>query len=197
MLNLKAAFAAFSLAMVVGGCVPRTESPSSVPAIAKSDSQPPQTGTWVTSDDGKLALRLSVMAQRVRANEDIQVTAEIRNASQQKITILRPCGDWYAAEAIGMKIWDGERPIRYTGPAVSYVIGAMAFAIIGPGEVVKDKMELMIDNFAGIKLPGRYTLRYDYSYDGYWDATATAGKSGISNAWRGTISSREVQVFRK
>jgi hypothetical protein len=137
------------------------------------------------------------MAQRVRANEDIPVTAEIRNASEQKITVLRPSGDWFTAKALGMKIWDGESQIRYTGPAVTYVIGATAFAVVGPGEVVEDKLELTIDNFAGTKPPGRYTLRYDYSYDGHWDATAAAGKSGISNAWRGTISSREVQVFRK
>ncbi len=198
MLKLKTEFALLLLTMVVGGCAPRTESPSSAPAIAKRDSQSPRAGSlWVASDDGKLALRLSVLAQRVPANGTIQVAAEIRNASEQKITVLRPFGDWHTAKAVGMKIWDGERRIPYTGAAVTYVIGANAFAVVGPGEVVEDKLELTIDNFAGIKPPGRYTLRYDYSYDGYWDATAAAGKSGISNAWRGTISSREIQLFRK
>jgi len=182
MLNLKAALAPLLLTMVMGGCGSPTESPS--PA-------------WVTSDDGKLALRLSVISQRVTANENIQVAAEIRNASQQKIMVLRPFGDWYAAKAVGMKIWDAERQIRYTGPTPDYVIGADAFAVIGPGEVIEDELELTTDNFAGIGPPRRYTLRYDYSYDGQWDATAAAGKSGISDAWRGTISSREVQFFRE
>ncbi len=95
-----------------------------------------------------------------------------------------------------MKIWVGEHQIRYTGPALSYVIGSAGFVVIGPGEVVEDKMEIT-GNFTGIERAGRYTLRYDYSYDGYWDATAAAANSGISNAWRGTISSREVEVFRK
>lgn len=196
MLNLKTAVSSLLLTMVIGGCGSPTESPSS--AIAKPNSQSPVAGnTWVTSDDGKLALRLSVMTPRVKANGIIQVAAEIRNASQQKITILRPFGDRYAASTPGMKMWDGERQIGYTGPAVTYVIGSSAFAVIGPGEVVEDKLELGIDNFAGMESPGRYTLRYDYSYDGYWDTTAAAGNSGIKDAWRGTISSREVQVFRE
>ncbi len=198
MLNLKMAFALLLLTMVAGGCRSRTESVSSASAIAEPESQQPRAGnTWVTSDDGRLALRLSVMTPRVKANKDILVAVEMRNESQQKLTVLRPCGDWYTAKALSMKIWGGERQIRYTGPAVTYVIGATAFAVIGPGEVVEDRLELMIDNFAGIKPRGHYTLRYDYSYDGHWDAAAAAGNSGIKDAWRGTISSREVQVFRE
>ena len=183
------ALAPLLLALVVGGCAPRTDSPSSAPAPAAS--------AWVTSDDGLLALRLSVLTPRVGANEHIHVAAQLRNASQQKLTVLRPFGDWFTARAISMRIWDGERPIPYTGSWVTYVIGSSAFAVIGPGEVLEDKMELGIGYFAGIKPPGRYTLRYDYSYGGHWDETAAAGNSGISNAWRGTISSREVQVFRE
>ena len=209
--NLYTAFVPLLLTVVLAGCGPATQSPSSAPAIANPDAEPPPAGsdagravtprenpgnTWVTSDDGKVALRLSVMAQRVTANESIHVAAEIRNESEQKITVLRPFGDYYDAVARGMKIWDEERQIRYTGPMASYVIGALAFAVIGPGEVVQGKLELTA-NFAGIERPGRYTLRYDYSYDGYWDTTAAAGNSGISNAWRGRISSRELQVSRK
>ena len=93
------------------------------------------------------------------------------------------------------------RPLRTmggtAGPSATYVIGADAFAVVGPGKVVQDKLELTADNFPGIAAPGRYLLRYDYSYDGYWDAAGAAGNSGISGAWRGTMSSREVQVLRE
>ncbi|MFO0941372.1 MAG: hypothetical protein U0930_11445 [Pirellulales bacterium] len=154
----------------------------------------PDGVTWVTSDDGKLALRLSISSSSVQTNKKIQVSAEIRNNSKQQITVLRPFGDSYAAKASGMKIWDGQRQIRYTGPMLSYVIGSYSFAILKPAETVEDKLELTIDSFSGIQSPGTYTLRYDYSYDGYWDATASVGNSDIKDAWRGTISSREAQV---
>ncbi len=183
------ALAPLLLAMVVAGCAPRTDSPSLAPG--------PGGNTWVTSDDGLLALRLSVRTPLIKGKEDILVAAELRNVSQQKLTVLRPFGDWFTAKAISLKIWDGERQIPYTGAWVTYVIGSSAFALIGPGEVLEDQMELLIDNFTGITPPGRYTLRYDYSYNGHWDETAAAGNSGVSNAWRGTISSREVGVFRK
>jgi hypothetical protein len=144
-----------------------------------------------------LALRLSVLTPRVKANQNIHVAAALRNASEQTLTVLRPFGDDYTARAVGMRIWDGARQIRYTGPILTCVIGSSAVAVIGPGEVVEDELELTLDNFAGIEQPGRYTLRYDYSYDGHWDSTAVARRSAISNAWRGTISSREVDVLRK
>lgn len=190
MLNLKPAFAPLLLTMILAGCGSFKESLPLAP-------QPRGESSWVTSDDGKLALRLTVVSQRVEADENIQVVAEIRNASQQKITILRPFGDSYAALSTGMKIWDGMSQIRYTGPAKTYVVGSLAFAVLGPGEIVEDKLELPAVNSDGIATPGRYTLRYDYSYDGYWDTAAAAGESGIKDAWRGTISSREVQVFRE
>jgi hypothetical protein len=198
MRNAKVASNLLLLTMLVSGCDAPVEPASSAPQVAKPIAQPALAGnSWVTSNDGKLELRLSVISPRVKANETIQAVAEIRNASQQRITVLRPFGDWYSAEALGMKIWDGERPIQYSGPTPGYVIGADSFAVVGPGEIIEDRLELTTDNFAGTGSPGHYTLRYDYFYDGQWDDTAASGNSGISGAWRGTISSREIQVFRE
>jgi hypothetical protein len=185
------------LALAVDGCSPPTTSTSATRSEKLGTQQLPAGNRWVTSDDGKLALRLSVISQSVRANESIHVAAEIRNNGAQRISVLRPFGDNYAARAVGMKIWDSQRQIRYTGPNESYVVGSGGFAIIKPGEIVEDKLELTIDNFAGTEGRGRYTLRYDYSYNGQWDTTAAAGTSGIRDAWRGTLSSREVQVVRE
>ena len=191
-------FAIGWLGLILAGCTSPAAMPPDQRATAVTESDLPKGETaWVTSDDGILALRLSAKSQQLAAGESIQVVATIRNLSQQKVTILRPFGDWYAAKAVGMKIWDAEHQIRYTGATVTYVIGADAFAVLAPDETIEDQLELTIDNFAGIETPGPYTLRFDYSYRGQWDATAAAGNSGISNAWRGTISSREVEILRK
>jgi hypothetical protein len=171
---------------------------AATPAAVKPDQvAEPSAVQWVDSDDGLLALRLSAASRTVAAGSPIQITAQLRNTGETPITVLKPFGDWYAAAATGTKIWDAQRRIRYTGPAVTYVIGASAFAVLAPGEAIEDQIELANDNFAGMEAAGTYTLRYDYAYGGHWDAAAAAGESGIRGAWRGTIGSREIQVTRK
>ena len=93
----------------------------------------------------------------------IKITAQIRNNGQAPITMLRPFGDSYLAKAVGIKIWDHKHRIRYSGPNVTYVIDADAFAVVEPGETSEDRIELSTDNFAGIEARGTYYLRYDYS----------------------------------
>jgi hypothetical protein len=193
----RTALGLLSLTMAIGGCSPATGSKSAAPDAKPDSQQSPADGMWVTSDDGLLALRLSAISRRVATSEDIQVAAEIRNNSQQTITVLRPFGDDYAARAVGMKIWDGQRWTRYTGPTQEYTVGSGAFAVLGPGEVVEDRLALTIDNYAGMGPPGTYTLRYDYSYNGQWDKAAAKVDSGTREIWRGAICSREVQVVRQ
>lgn len=176
------------LAIFVAGC--------SWPAQG-SLALPPADEGWVTSDDGSLALRLSVVSARVKADENLQVVAELRNTSQAKMTILRPFGDRYAAESAGIKIWDAKHKVRYTGPSLTYVVGADAFTSLAPGEVIKDTLEIPTDNFQDLAAAGDYVLRFDYSYNGHWDATAAKGERGISGAWRGCITSREVPFTRE
>lgn len=196
--RIRSLVAILSIATFASGC--DVAGPTSPTPIRVEESAPgslPGAVQWVDSDDGLVALRLLVPSRKLAADSPIQVTAQLRNTGQSPITVLRPFGDSYVAKAVGMKIWDDQSRIRYTGPNVTYVIGANAFAVVGPGETIEDQLELTIDNFAGIEAPGTYTLRYDYSYDGQWDATAARGNSGIRDAWRGTISSREVQLLRE
>ncbi len=172
-------------------------SPEAAPADEPPSKVVPSAVEWVDADGGLLALRLSVSAQTVTKGVPVKITAQIRNTGKMPVTVLRPFGDWYHAKASGIKIWDDKRRIRYSGPTPGYVIGADAFAVLAPGATIENHIELTTDNFAGIETPGSYTLRYDYSYDGCWDETAAAGKSGIRSAWRGTITSREVRVTRR
>ena len=183
--------------ILVLSSIAAVSSPEAAPADEPPSKVLPSAVHWVDTDCGLLALRLSTSAQTVTKGVPIKITAQIRNTGKMPITVLRPFGDWFLAKAAGIKIWDDKRRIRYSGPTPGYVIGADAFAVLAPGATIEDHIELTTDNFAGIETPGTYTFRYDYSYDGRWDDTAAAGESGIRGAWRGTISSREVQVTRK
>jgi hypothetical protein len=186
------------LMVIVCGCDAPQPSPSDTSSMAElAPGGPPSPGYWVGSDDGLLELRLSVVSRTVAKDESIQVAAQLPNKGQAPLTVLRPFGDEYAAKAVGMKIWHDQRRIPYTGANWTHSVAANGFAVIGAGEVVEDEIELTTDNYSGIEPPGIYTLRYDYSYDGQWDETAAVGNSGIRDAWRGTISSREVQVLKE
>jgi hypothetical protein len=197
MLDIRKTLGGLLLLMAVVGCSPPTTNTSATRSEKLGMQELPADNRWVTSDDGKLALRFSVISSTVRVNESIRVAAVIRNNGARRITVFRPFGDHYVARAKGMKIWDRQRQIGYTGPNLSYVVGSSGFAILDPGEIVEDQLDLTIDNFAGTEAAGSYTLRYDYSYAGEWDTTAAVGACGIRDAWRGTLGSREVQVVRE
>lgn len=163
------------------------------PAEATDDNAPPASD-WVVSEDRQLALRLSVDSTTVKGSEPFVIVAELRNEGAAPVNVIRPFGDWYLAEASGLKIWSREKRIEYSGPTPGYVIGESAFAKIQPGEVVRDTLKVLPENFAGLELAGMYVLRYDYSYEGMWD-TLVMGKH--TNIWRGQIASREERVVRK
>ena len=155
-------------------------------------NESPDAVQWVDSDDGSLALRLSVASLTVAAAAEIEITARIRNTSGRPITVLRPFGDRYQAVAGGIKIWNEKRRLRYTGETPDYDVLKDGFAVVAPGETIEDKIKVTAADFVGLGALGTYALRYDYSYSGDWDATA-----GVRGAWRGTLSSREIQITRK
>lgn len=147
------------------------------------------------SRDGKLSLRFRAQSHSVQKNESFAVVAAIENRSSEKLTILRPFGDDFIAVSHGIEIRNAQGKLAYTGAQRSYAIGAGGFATLEPGESIEDKLELLIDNYAGIEIAGRYTLQYDYSYSGEWDTTAAKG--GIQNAWRGWMRSGDVEILRE
>jgi hypothetical protein len=163
------------------------------PAAATDDKAQP-ANAWVVSDDRQLALRLSADSATVKGAKPIVIVAELRNAGTAPVNVIRPFGDWYLAEASGLKIWSRVKRIDYSGPTPGYVIAESAFATLKPGEAVKDTLKILPENFAGSEQPETYVLRYDYSYDGTWD---TLVNSKYTDIWRGQIVSREVRVVRK
>lgn len=193
---LKLFAGSLAITMLLCGCEAPVSSSTTVGVDESLLDDPSSSGHWVSADGGSLAMRLTVSSRTVKKGDSIQIAVQLRNTGEAPITVLRPFGDWYFAKAAGIKVWNNKQQIRYSGATPSYVIGANAFVVLAPGETIEDKNELSMDNFAGIEQPGTYSLRYDYSYDGRWDATAAAGEKSNAGAWRGTISSRELQVVR-
>ncbi|MFO0817991.1 MAG: hypothetical protein U1A77_08620 [Pirellulales bacterium] len=130
MLEIRMTLGGLLLLLAADGCSPPTTSTSATRSEKLGMQELPAGNRWATSDDGKLALRLSVISPAARVNESILVAAEIRNNGAQRITVIRPFGDDYVARAKGIKIWDRQRQIRYTGPNLSYVVGSSGFTIL-------------------------------------------------------------------
>lgn len=161
----------------------------------ENPQEPDSPGEWVKSDNGDLALRLSVQSPRIAATDNISVIAQIRNDRPSPVTILRPFGAAYEAKAVQIKIWSAQGRIEYSGPEHDYDLNAEAFVTIGPNEIVTDTIELSKVDFAGTDQPGTYTLRYDYTYDGSWDEVVA--RKGVKGVWGGRISSREIQLIKE
>lgn len=167
--------------------------------LASSQSKPnPQapdsSAEWVDSDNGDLSLRLRVKSARLAAQDSIVVIAEIRNNRQGPVTILRPFGDHYEAVAGGIKIWNEQAKVKYTGATWDYDLDKTSFITLAAKEIVTDTLALTINGFAETGKAGSYAVRYDYSYRGTWDEIVA--KQGVKGIWRGAICSREVRVKR-
>jgi hypothetical protein len=181
------------VALIMAGCGIEL-CPWLAPAILRA-AEEAEEGHWVASDNNLLALRCYAEKPHIARGESIRLIVEVRNEDTKPITVLRPSGDWFAAQTSGLKLWNADRRLKYAGPIPTYVVGAGGFVTLAPGERHKDTLELHVDNFPGNERAGRYTLRFDYSYYGQWDVYAEKG--GVTNAWRGHICSREFQVDRE
>jgi hypothetical protein len=195
MRSVRLSLAALSVLTLACGCDAKDRAVVAAAVDEPSGADASNDVHWVEADDGLLALRLSLASQTVKGGP-IKITAQLRNAGAAPIAVLRPFGNRYFAEAAGMKVWNQQRRIRYSGETPGYELGASAFAVIPPDGTIEDQLDLTANNFAGIEKPGTYFLRYDYSYDGQWDSAAARHESGIRDVWRGTISSREIRITR-
>ena len=163
---------------------------------SKPTSQAPDSpGEWVDSDNGDLSLRLCVKSAVLTTTDSIFVIAEIRNNRAEPVTILRPFGDAYHARASQIKIWSEQRHVNYTGGTFDYDLGKGAFITLKAKEIVTERLELAVHNFAETSRVGNYTVRYDYDYQGDWDKTVA--KDGLKGIWHGAICSREVHLKKQ
>lgn len=177
----------------------RLKIPAKKPSVAaavptdEGATAPDSPADWVKSDNGDLSLR--VKSARLATQGSVFLVAEIRNNRPGPVTILRPFGDPYFAEAVQIKIWDEQGQIKYSGPKWDYDLNAKAFVTLGANEVVADTLELPVSHFAGSDKAGTYALRYDYEYDGGWDKKVAS--EGVTGVWHGAMCSREIQLQKK
>ena len=146
----------------------------------------------MTSDNGDLSLRLRVKSALLATQDSIFVIAEIRNNRAAPVTILRPFGDQYLAEAGQIKIWGEQGRIEYIGPVPDYDLNKTSFITREAKEIAADTLELPVRNFAQTGMAGNYAVRYVYSYQGM--SEKEVANKGIKGIWHGAICSREVQL---
>lgn len=183
--------------LLCSGCSGR-EDGTRAPVAETPDSNEPRasasTSVWKTSEDGMLSLRLTAHETLLQPSEPIPIVVELRNNSDQPINIIRPFGDWYYALAVGIALRGPQGTIEYSGATPSYELGADAFSRLQPGEVVEDRTELTLDQFANSDMPGRYTIAYEYVAQSWQEA---ASREGFDNLWMGTIASGPVNVTKR
>ncbi len=165
---------------------------AAVVATIDSPKAPDLPGAWVNSDNGDLSLRLRFKSALLATQDSIFVIAEIRNNTARPVTILRPFGDPYPAEAGQIKIWGEQGRIEYIGPVPDYDLNKTSFITLEAKEIAADTLELPVRNFAETGKAGSYAVRYDYSYRGTWDEIVA--KQGVKGIWHGAICSREIQL---
>lgn len=154
---------------------------------AKRDGNPAPQGEkepgWVKSDDGVLALRLAI-----KPGQPIELTASLRNLSDKPVNVLRPFGDETATRMTWLDIRGPQGKLKSNLPHGDN--HPLVFTRLEPGETVKDALKVDPSQYEGMHRPGRYTIRFEYTYDGNGDKVAE--KQGLVNIWRGKIRSKPV-----
>lgn len=150
---------------------------------------------WVTSSDGLLMLRIVADNTIVKPNDCIVLIAELKNSSERSLAVLRPFGDHYHVRASCMLIEGPSGPLTYMGPTPGYSLSAKAFARLAPGAVIRDRLELTVDNFPGSDAPGKYKITFQYEVeDGY---RKTAMDRGFTTLWLGNVKSKPIHVMKQ
>jgi len=171
---------------------------------AKSDSS---ASAWTSSEDGKLSLRIVTAHAPIRADEPVWVLAELRNDSDETLTVLKPFGDQYEAEASGFEITGPDGKVSYGGPTLEYTLGADAFTYLVPGEsmletwstdALQDWLRLTEANYPGLGMPGQYKICFTYrATASHQDMAKQSGRFvGQENLWTGEICTDPAAVTR-
>ena len=138
---------------------------------------------WVTSGDGKLALRITSDASTYPKSQPVKVLIELRNGSPAPLWACPPnCGAW------DVKIDSGGGVVPYVGPVPGLVTPPPQW--LQPGEVIRSIVELRSENFTGFDNTATYHIRWRYACD-------SSVKALRAETWVGTIDSLPLEIQRQ
>jgi hypothetical protein len=143
---------------------------------------------WKPSQDGKVSICLALDRTTFGAKEPVTLRCAIRNLSDQPITILRPFGDRYYAQAKGLTLLGPEGAVLYQGDTQEYALGTGAFVELPPKMVVEETLTIPREVFPGFGAPGLYTVAYGF-------VSRLYPKEPPANYWQGAIKTAAVSLL--
>ena len=183
--------------LLVAGCdeLQDARNPGAPPHDASSEqANGPLLSPWTKSDDGKLQLRITVSASRLKVDAKIPLSVELQNLSSEPITVLKPWEDDFRDQTMGVELDGPKGRCKYIGPTPTYVLGEAAFITIAPQESTGGFYEIDPSNFENSIEAGEYRFVYRYSADESHKRTAEDRK--LPALWTSEIRSDAVLFTR-
>ena len=155
---------------------------------------------WTTSSDGVLSLRLLASKIQSVSSEVIVVMAELRNDSKKDWVVLRPLADWWKVYISRLVMRGPKGAVEYdmSQGVPTYTLGRSSLSLLGPGQVIRDQIELPASLFKGLDVAGEYSFTLKYSVDKaqYENRTARLFPEGKPEFWTGEMRSKELKIIK-
>ena len=155
-----------------------------------------ESTAWVTSRDKGLSLRVLTPKRHYAPSEAVILLAELRNDSKRDWVVLRPFGDEPRVITGLMAIRGPKGRVKYSGPAPSYRLGRGSVSPLGPGQVIRDHLELPVSLFRRFDAEGEYFFKLWYNvHDAHYGKLA-ARWFPDRKLWTGEMRSKELKITK-
>ena len=153
---------------------------------------------WTTSSDGAFSLRLLASKSQSVSSKVVVVMAELRNDSKKDWVVLRPLADWWKVYISLLMMRGPKGAVEYdmSQGVPTYTLGRGSLSPLGPGQVIRDQIELPVSSFKRLDVAGEYsfTLKYSVSDAAYGNLTTRPSPGGTPELWTGELSSKELKI---
>jgi hypothetical protein len=160
-----------------------------------------QSTEWVTSDDGKLSIRLLVASSPIERRELLGFIIELRNNTDQALYITRP-----EAACHSMDIHGPRGPVKHLhlnpSPDTLALLAKPPSIILPPQDGYRQRIDLLEEEWPWIKWTGTYTIAHRYrSYTAGHVIAKVAEHhdmdAGSVEGWSGDVKSLPITIERK